>query len=263
MNFLKEAHRRSPVLSTTAWIHFVLFIFFLILMIADHRQLLGVNVWNKPAKFAASIFIYTLTLAYLVEYVRSIRLKRWIAVGTSITLTVEIFLIGMQAARGVRSHFNLSTLVDSIVFSFMGFSIAFATLFVLLLAGSITFFPPKELPTYVTRSIQWGLWISIIGSIIGGYMSAQLQHTVGGQDGGLGIPFLNWSIKYGDMRIPHFVGLHAVQILPLLIIGMGKLVHQPTVRTWLTWLIIVGYLLFLMIVFTIAYNGNPIVMVGG
>lgn len=188
-----------------------------ILMAVDDRQLLGIDPWIKPSKFLISVGIYLVTLACLLPRVEAgpvvRRVLRWTFI---VTMAGENVLISMQSWRGVPSHFNYATAFDAVVFSTMGNLIAANTLAAIALLVLFVRAPRPGLTPAVLAGIRIGLLLFLVASGVGGMMVGQGAHAVGVPDGGPGLWMVNWSTEGGDLRIAHFVGLHALQGLPLL-----------------------------------------------
>jgi hypothetical protein len=194
---------------------FVLFLVLGIISVFDSTQILGINRWIKPMKFAVSIGMFLWTLAVYLHFLRGYEVpSRLIAWGVTAMMVGEMVLIILQAARKTTSHFNIAAPFDSAVFAAMGLMIAFSTLLIFFLTF-LYFRADFALPAAIVWGLRLGLIIFLLGSIEGGYMSGQLKHTVGAMDGGAGLPFVNWSVTAGDLRVAHFVGLHALQAIPL------------------------------------------------
>jgi hypothetical protein len=249
INFLQELQHRNSAMFYFGLICLLAGIYFLFRSINSTVKVLGANAWFKPAKFAFSIVLYAWSMAWYCYYLPlfNIALFNWAVV---ILLGFEIVYIALQAARGQLSHYNISTPVYTVLYRLM----AVAASAVALLTGyvAVLFFNNTlpGLPAYYLWGIRLGLILFIVFAFEGAVMGGRLSHTIGGTDGGPGLPFLNWSIKYGDPRVAHFIGMHALQLLPLL----SYYVLKNSAFT-----IIAGLLYTLLAVFTLlrALKGKP------
>lgn len=211
-----ELLRRDRVLTLTGAGMFAALAIGFVLAAVDTRVILGINPWIKPMKFAASIGIFLWTLAWLWPEAdaRFERRLRWIRRVIVMALIGEITLISLQSARGTTSHFNVATPIDGLIFQTMGLMIVANTIAVAVWLATLRRPVSREAMGY-RSGIVLGTLIFILGSLQGFVMVARLGHAVPGPDGGAGLPFVNWSTTGGDLRIAHFLGLHALQALPL------------------------------------------------
>ena len=216
MEFLLELKDRNEVLFWFGLLNLFTVILLLILSVLRPVEFGGVNGWYKPMKFALSTAILSWSMGWYTGYLAKgsdIDIFNWLIV---ITLTFEVAYIALQASRGEASHYNLSTSGYSAMFSMMALAASVATLAVGYIGCKFFIAPPSNLPDYYLWSIRLGIMLFVIFSFEGFAMGSRLSHTVGGTDGSRGLPFLNWSYFFGDLRVAHFIGMHALQILPLL-----------------------------------------------
>jgi hypothetical protein len=188
------------------------------LAVIDQRVLLGAPIWIKPLKFAISFAAYAGTLAWMLGQLRTPVLRRtgWVIVAAAI---IELSIITGQAARGVPSHFNDDNLTGELLFSIMGATIVVLYLATVAVASRFLREPGRDRAS--ATAIRLGLFVALVGMAEGFLMVPNGAHTVGAPDGGAGLPLVGWSAVGGDLRIAHFVGMHALQLLPLLAAGLG------------------------------------------
>jgi hypothetical protein len=203
--------------SAMAWfgsIQFLAAIVLLLLTQVDERLLNGVNVWIKPIKFHLTAGVFIWTMAVLLDFLPDRKKVARISFYLMLCMAVETFFIDLQAARGVASHFNHTSIFNEIVYAVMGVFILFNTGVVSYTAYQF-FKQSTELSQAMLWVVRLGLILFVIGSLEGGVMSGLDKHSVGAPDDVVGLFFLNWNTQGGDLRIAHFMGIHALQVIPL------------------------------------------------
>ncbi|MET7462006.1 hypothetical protein [Nonomuraea sp. NPDC005501] len=231
----------------------------------DGRTVLGEPVWLKPFKFALSFALYAGTLSWMIGQARRWRRTLWWlgTVAAAGFVLPEISAITFQAGRGVRSHFNFETGLDSTVFAVMG-GAAYLGWLMTFAMGVFLLSQKRTLERPMAWAVPLGIAVSLAGMSVGYLMTAptpeQAQaldaglklatigaHSVGAPDAGAGMPLTGWKTGAGDLRVGHFVGLHALQALPLVAVGLRLLARRVTVlrdltvRTALVVVVAIGY----------------------
>lgn len=218
-------------------------------IVVDPRVLVGAPIWLKPFKFAVSFVLYGVTLAWMLSLLprRSRLAERMATLIVAIAVTENVWIVG-QVVRGQTSHFNDSTPLNLILFAAMGAAIG-VLFFAHLVLGIVVLI--RRIPDLVARrAVGWGLGLSLLGMVAAVPMALPGQdpgiegvagaHSVGVPDGGAGLPLVGWSTMGGDLRIGHFVGLHALQALPILAILLNRFATRLDERTRARLVVVAG-----------------------
>ncbi|MEV6321190.1 hypothetical protein AB0M45_08335 [Nocardia sp. NPDC051787] len=212
-------------------------------MVVDDRTLTGLPIWAKSAKFALSVLIYAVTWAWLIAQLTRWRRTAWWA-GTiaALGLALELVVIVTQILRGTTSHFNFTTPVNAALWETMGSSIV--VVWIATLVVSVVLFIDPTADHARNAAIRCGTVLALAGAALGFLMlretpeqraeggSISGAHTVGLPDGGPGLPILGWSTAGGDLRVPHFLGMHALQVIPLVVLAVELAARRiPVLRS--------------------------------
>src|SRR5918999_3251215 len=245
-DLLDRLWRASPPLTAVGLLMLIVAIPSLVGVLVDPRMITGAPAWLKPFKFAISTAVYSLTLAWIFQWLSDWpRVRRVVGWTTAIVFVLEVAIIDLQAWRGTTSHFNMSTPVNQALFVVMGAAIIIQTFVSVAVAVALW------RQQFADRALGWalrlGMTLTIVGAFTGslmtrpsadqlaharagGGMTTAGAHSVGGVDGGPGVPVTGWSREHGDVRVPHFIGLHAIQALALFAVTLRRWRRDERIR---------------------------------
>ena len=222
-------------------------------LVVDDRTLVGAPIWAKPCKFAFSFGLYAVMWAWMLTLQRKhVRLGRFLGHIAAYACTVEVGVVFLQTLRGHRSHFNVATPSDTALWAIMGGSVV--VLWVVNVAGAVLIMLERHADRTAMWSLRLGTLITLVGMAVAFLMtwgtpeqranrpmSIIGAHSVGVTDGGPGMPVTGWSTTGGDLRVPHFIGVHGLQMVPLFALALALLatrvprLREETVRVRLVW----------------------------
>lgn len=255
---LADARRGHPGLYGLAVAMAALSVLTAVLAVVDQRELLGAPLWFKPLKFSLSIMLYGAALTWMLSRLpgRGMRRAGWVITAGA---GLEMVIIVGQAARGVRSHFNEDSAFDVALYSIMGATIVVVWLATVAIA--LRFLREHSEDRMTTSAVRLGLLVGLAGMAVGFLISANGGHAVGVPEGGPGLFLVGWSTTGGDLRIGHFVGMHALQLLPLLAAGLAALRPgrlDETARVRIVQIVAAGYAALVVLVTWQALRGQPL-----
>jgi len=248
--FLHKLKVRSDLLFYFGLLCLVFAAICFVLSYFQNVEVYGVNAWLKPLKFALSTAIFVWSMAWFTGYIVNFN-KDLFAWTTIILLGFEIVYIAWMASQGKTSHFNVSTDLNRILFSMMALAATLVTLYTAYVG--LLFFTDRVVPLekHYLWAIRFGIWIFVIFAFEGFLMGSRMSHSVGLVNDNSNLFILGWSKIVGDLRVAHFVGMHALQVLPLL----SWYVFKSS-----KWTILFAFLYLALATFTLvqALSGKPL-----
>lgn len=217
VQFFRTTYEGSPTLTWQAMALVLGFILCFVLQFIDARALNGANVWLKPGKFFLSMSVHFLTISWalslLPQQQRKSRVVSWSVMTVSVAAWTELIYIALQASRGEASHFNVATPLTAALYAVMA-------IFAILLVVA-----PAIVGINIWRAVRNDLWAQsvAIGFCLAAFLTIGVGMTLGGNSGhwiggdlndATGLPIFKWSTTGGDLRVSHFISLHAMQIVP-------------------------------------------------
>lgn len=257
----------SPALALAGVAFLVVGALLLVPMALDGRQWQGASTWLKPWKFNVSLGIQLLTFALLAhalapEARRRTGTRVWIAIAIA-TSVFEAVYITVMGGLNLGSHFNIGSRSAATMYQLMGVGAVLLSMSGAAFGVQIARFPDPRVSPPLRRGLVLALVLGwLVGTATGAVMSAQTNHWVGGlpTDAG-GLPLFGWSRSGGDLRVPHFTGVHATQAIAMAAWWLQRRARSAAQmqRAWLATLAVAAvWTALTLALFVQASSGRPL-----
>jgi hypothetical protein len=214
-------------------------------LIFDPRVTAIINTpaWSKLFKFSVSVLVMTPALIWVILITEG-KTRRIANIAASVIgtmLSLEMILLLIQATRARPIHFNYTTPLDTALWITM--TIGIFTMFTAFVVLVIAVWRGVKQQPVIAWAIKIGMVITAVGLMTPNLSvspsTAQINalkanqpnillgaHTIGSSsatpDAEPGLPLIGWNTQHGDIRIGHFIGLHALQLIPLFGVWLSK-----------------------------------------
>ena len=195
-----------------------------VIAVVDWAPWWGTVTWRKPVVFGISFGMLAWSAVWVM---RQLPVRRWGWIPAGLlggASMIELIAITMQRWRGEPSHFNYHTSFDAAVWGVMSKAIMLVALAVaVLLVWSLVQF--RGTPA-ARIAIVVGLGAMIVSGYVG-YGMAALGEAAAAATGEAPAKIV-FGVA-GSAKVAHALGLHGLQVLGALAIGLGM--RPPPTRT--------------------------------
>ncbi|WP_281906128.1 hypothetical protein [Phytohabitans aurantiacus] len=223
-----------------------------VVALVDWAPWYGAVSWRKPTVFGMSFGILAWSAVWIMRQL-PVRRWGWLPVGLLGAGSVaEIAMVTTQRWRGVPSHFNQETGFDAGIWSAMGNIVVLVALAIaILLVWSLVRF---EGTTVARIAVVVGLLAIEVSGYIGFGMAAEGEAYV---DATGRVPETIVFGAAGSAKLAHAIGMHGLQVLGLLAIGLGMAALPKGTQAKVMAAAVTGYAAVFGAVAATAYAGRP------
>ncbi|MDQ3734953.1 MAG: hypothetical protein M3400_13355 [Actinomycetota bacterium] len=211
-------------------------------LLALDGQWAGPVSLRKPITFGLSIGLLLWTLGWVIDRLSPRpRLERVLGITLAGSGLLEVALITVQAWRGVPSHFNYTTVEDTIVFVAMGLSIAVLSMGLLVTTVWTFVAPPSD--RTLRLAVRAGMILILSGLGIGQWI-IELGNDFFEQFDR--VPDTVVAGAAGAPTFPHAMGFHGIQVFVLAALITSFLGVEVRAAQRVLRLVVAGYSVLLV-----------------